>query len=79
VQRGAIRWRPCYPDPLWGPLSPYPHQLAPQLPPPTLTYRLAKGWGTGHLWPKVECGDFFSALTPTTLLEWGEVLLGRFT
>jgi hypothetical protein len=30
-------------------------------------------------WPKGrECGDFFPALTPTTLLEWGGVLFGRF-
>ena len=63
--------------------DPYPHRLAtyghrptPPYWPPTPPHLLTgqRVGGTGHLWPKW-CG-FFPALTPTTLLEWGDVLLG---
>jgi hypothetical protein len=68
------------PDTPFG--DPYPHRLTglplPHFPPsvpPTLTDWMAKGWGTGQ-WMATGGAGIFFALTPTTLLEWGDVLLG---
>ena len=83
VQRGPIRWCPCALYPLWGPLPPptYPTGTlrAPASPLPTGTYPPSPtDWpkGGGLATYGLRGAGFFSALTPTTLLEWGDVLLG---